>query len=263
MVGALYVGVKQENLESLRQGIMDIVVGKTGYVWVIGGKGEQRGHYIISKDGTRDGENLLNSPTKRQYDRTADHRQGHRPPSPERADRYPGEFHRYPWKNPGDPSELYKSVAITYFAPWDWVIGAAYYESDFAPLHLRVARAITTMAVWITLATLLMVLLAIPIGRLVAEGIRSRIDTILKSVHDVLIVTDSHDHIVLLSQAAENCSERSPGVRSLPISSMIADPEVCTLSARPSPPSERHPFRLRLAWGETRPSAGRCRAAPR
>jgi hypothetical protein len=58
VVGALYVGVKQESLESLRKGIMDIVVGKTGYVYVLGGKDEQRGTYIISRDGTRDGEDL-------------------------------------------------------------------------------------------------------------------------------------------------------------------------------------------------------------
>ncbi len=61
VIGALYVGQKQENVTSLRRGIMDIVIGKSGYVAVIGGKGEQRGKYIISDNGQRDGENLLHT----------------------------------------------------------------------------------------------------------------------------------------------------------------------------------------------------------
>ena len=58
VVGMLYVGVRQESVASLRQGIMDIVVGKTGYVYILGGTGDQRGHYIISQNGKRDGENI-------------------------------------------------------------------------------------------------------------------------------------------------------------------------------------------------------------
>ncbi len=58
IIGALYVGQKQDNVTSLRRGIMDIVIGKNGYVAVVGGKGNQRGKYIISDDGKRDGEDL-------------------------------------------------------------------------------------------------------------------------------------------------------------------------------------------------------------
>ena len=37
-------------------------VGKTGYVFVLGGKYPfHRGHYIISRNGQRDGENLWDS----------------------------------------------------------------------------------------------------------------------------------------------------------------------------------------------------------
>ena len=43
VVGILYVGVKQENVKSLRQGIMDITVGQTGYVYVLGGTGGTEG----------------------------------------------------------------------------------------------------------------------------------------------------------------------------------------------------------------------------
>jgi PAS domain S-box-containing protein len=231
VIGALYVGVKQENLQSLRKGIMDIVVGKTGYVWVIGGQGEQEGRYIISKSGTRDGEYLLNladDSGQRFVRRIID--QALALAATTSDGKIAVAFDRYPWKNPGEENARYKSVAITYFAPWDWVIGAAYYDSDFTPLHLRAAKALNRMATWITAAAILMALLAIPIGRLVAEGIRSRIDCILKSVHDVLIVTDIHDKVFLLSQTAEELFGKSmKNVKHQPLTALIADSDVCSV----------------------------------
>lgn len=229
VVGALYVGVKQENLKSLRQGIMDIVVGDTGYVWVVGGIGDQAGRYIISKNGVRDGEQLidlvddLGEPFVRHLiDKAL------ALPTPSSQGAVPVTFDRYPWKNPGESQARFKSVAISYFAPWDWVIGAAYYESDFLPAHKRAAGALNHMTIGMTVAALMMALLAIPGGRLVAEGIRSRIDCILNSVHDILIVTDIQDHIFLLSRAAEQLfGVKLKTVRSGPISSLIQDRNIC------------------------------------
>ncbi len=58
LIGALYFGVKQEDVPELRKGITDIVVGKTGYVFALGASGEQKGRYLISLKGQRDGENI-------------------------------------------------------------------------------------------------------------------------------------------------------------------------------------------------------------
>ena len=61
VTGMLYVGILQESLPALRQGILDILVGRTGYVWVLGGSGDQEGVYIISQKGKRDGEKILDA----------------------------------------------------------------------------------------------------------------------------------------------------------------------------------------------------------
>ena len=62
LVGMLYVGEKLANLEDrVRQAILQTKVGETGYVFILRGTGEERGHYIISKDGLRDGENIWDS----------------------------------------------------------------------------------------------------------------------------------------------------------------------------------------------------------
>ncbi|MFH2035879.1 MAG: methyl-accepting chemotaxis protein [Candidatus Zixiibacteriota bacterium] len=126
VVGVLYVGVKQENVESLRKGIMDIVVGKTGYVFVVGGTGSQKGEYIISKGGTRDGENIWEA-------KDADGRLFIQSMVEKGMKTHGGTvaFERYPWKNKGEDETRVKLAAITYFEPWDWVIGAGAYESDY------------------------------------------------------------------------------------------------------------------------------------
>ena len=54
VVGMLYVGVPQESVASLRQSIMAVEVGKTGYVYVL----DSKGNYVISQGGARDGENV-------------------------------------------------------------------------------------------------------------------------------------------------------------------------------------------------------------
>jgi hypothetical protein len=48
----IYAGIKQKSVEMrIRHAIQQIKVGKTGYVYVLGGRGEDRGRYIISWKG--------------------------------------------------------------------------------------------------------------------------------------------------------------------------------------------------------------------
>lgn len=226
VIGALYVGVKQENIESLRQGIMDMVVGKTGYVYVLGGKGEQQGRYIISQNGERDGENLWAS-------QDSDGRpfiqsiigKSLSLPLYQREDNVPVAFERYPWKNPGDIEPRYKAVAIAYFAPWDWVIGAGYYESDLRESQERMVEALRDMGRWLGGSALVMMLLSIPAGYLVARSISLRVDSILNSVTDVLIAVDARDRVLLLSQAAEEFLGISlKKARFRPLQKVVGDP---------------------------------------
>jgi len=126
VVGALYVGVKEESAASLRRAIMSIQVGKTGYVYVLNATGQTRGHYVISKDGERDGENIWES-------RDASGRLFIQDICNLALKLKPGEIgqERYPWKNADDPAPRDKVVKVAYFAPWDWVIGVGAYEDEF------------------------------------------------------------------------------------------------------------------------------------
>ncbi len=85
-----------------------------------------RGHYIISRDGKRDGENLWDS--KDAEGRYFVHDIVNKAVKLKKNE---VAYDRYPWKNPGEASSRWKVVALTYFEPWDWVIGASVYEDDY------------------------------------------------------------------------------------------------------------------------------------
>jgi methyl-accepting chemotaxis protein len=140
VIGLLYVGVKQENVPELRQGIMDIVAGKTGYAYVVGGTGDQRGKYIISHKGQRDGENIWDS-------KDADGNLVIQSIVNKGLTTRNGEcvFERYPWRNHGETEARWKIAALTYFEPWDWVIGVSTYEEDFQDARERVDQTLNQL----------------------------------------------------------------------------------------------------------------------
>ncbi len=140
IVGMLGVAVKEESVESLRKGIMDIVVGKTGYVFIVGGSGEQKGHYIISAKGQRDGENIYDAKDSDGNLFIQEIVRKGLATSNGSAD-----YQRYPWKNQGETNARYKLSGITYFEPWDWIIGAGAYEDDFQEAQKRVDSSLNAM----------------------------------------------------------------------------------------------------------------------
>ena len=113
---------KKENLKDL---IAEQEIGKTGYIYVLGGTGDNKGHYIVSKNRERDGEDLLSAQDadgdyfiQEIVNRSVDN---------------PDEvfLKEYPWKNPGEENARPKVAAIRYVEELDWVIGVSAYYSDF------------------------------------------------------------------------------------------------------------------------------------
>lgn len=123
-------GQTTSDLTPLRAAIKSIKVGATGYAYVLGGKGAERGRYIVSQDGTRDGENLWEN-------KDADGNLFIQEMVDKAVNLKAGEiaFSSYPWKNPGDVVIRTKKVALAYYAPFDWVIGVGSYEDEL--LNIR------------------------------------------------------------------------------------------------------------------------------
>ncbi len=157
LVGMLFVGIPQESVEEVRKSIMATTVGKTGYVFVLGASGTERGKYIISNQGKRDGENiweakdssgglfiqeLINEGVKMNDGTSA--------------------FVSYPWKNADDPAPRMKTSAVTYYEPWDWVIGTGTYVDEFQE-SVAIVRGVVQGIIYASLGITMAIVLAVSI----------------------------------------------------------------------------------------------------
>jgi methyl-accepting chemotaxis protein len=149
VVGAIYVGKSLKNATVLRKAIMDMEVGKTGYVYVL----DSQGHYVISDGGKRDGEYIWetrdesgNLFIQQIISRALSSKEGEITEV------------RYPWRNPGDPAARMKVARIMYYQPWDWVIGVGSYLEEFYDSPQKIAEMssqMTTIGIGVTVFALL------------------------------------------------------------------------------------------------------------
>ena len=173
-VGMLYVGVKIEAIGSLRKVIKDIVVGKTGYVYVLGGHGERKGAYIIAKklkaQKDRDGENIWDTRASDGTPFIQNIVTAATKLPPKRVG-----YDSYPWKNPGDPAPRMKTTAFTYFKPWDWVIAAGAYSDDYRDAERKIDYMLNIMLiVWMGIGLVLLAVItkvAFVVGAKIADPI--------------------------------------------------------------------------------------------
>ncbi|HUI78930.1 MAG TPA: Cache 3/Cache 2 fusion domain-containing protein [Bryobacteraceae bacterium] len=179
VAGMLYVGLPEAiATEPLRRAIMETKVGRTGYVYVLNGTGANRGHYVVSQAGKRDGEDLWNlkDETGHLYIQEICHKAVGLKPD-QRATQ------QYDFRNSVD-SAVYRKVArIKYFQPWDWVIGVSTPEAE---LYETVA-AVDHVSHYST-EVLLVVSLAIVLGcgatwYFVANGLTRRTDRIIRDLN--------------------------------------------------------------------------------
>ena len=177
IIGVLYVGVKQESVDSLRHGIMDFTIGDSGYVFVIGGSGNQQGQYIISKNGKRDGENIwdaIDSEGNLFIRNIVESAKGAKGTDPV--------FVRYPWQNEGESKARYKVSACIYYEPWDWVIGAGTYEDEYFESVASARSAINHMVV----ATLIIAVVSCIASAFVIFYIASKVTQPIKNMTETL-----------------------------------------------------------------------------
>jgi methyl-accepting chemotaxis protein len=170
LIGMLNVGVKQENVVSFRQSIEAIAIGKSGYVYVLGGTGDKKGVYIISKGGSRDGENIWEAKDTNGRFFIQDIVNGALA-----AKNGEVTFVDYPWKNTGETVPRTKTAAVAYFAPWDWVIGAGAYADEAGQAKVEASASLNQLVLLALVTgiavTVLAIILALVIGTSIARSI--------------------------------------------------------------------------------------------
>ncbi|MEW6666250.1 MAG: Cache 3/Cache 2 fusion domain-containing protein [Thermodesulfobacteriota bacterium] len=121
IIGALYVGVREQSAHSLKGEIKDIKVGETGYVYIMDSMG------VLKIHPAREGDNIIDSRDSSGFEYI-------RAMVKDVLSRPEGEVGtiRYPWVNPelGEKSPRPKMNKYIYFKPWDWIIVAGTYEEE-------------------------------------------------------------------------------------------------------------------------------------
>jgi len=204
LLGMLCVGVRQSTVEPrLKNAILHTTVGKTGYVYVLSGRGEDRGRYIISEEGHRDSENIWDS-------KDSDGRYVVRTIIGEATNLRPGEMAtvRYRWQNPGDTAPRWKLARLAYYAPWDWVIGTSAYEDELQGYRALLTGGRTRMTTTMGLAGLAITFLIGFVGVMLSRTITSPVQKMTAAVHTIIqgdlnqtLDIRSRDEIGVLAQA--------------------------------------------------------------
>ena len=204
VVGILCVAEPQDSGGRLRKSIIETIVGETGYVYVLGTQGENRGRYIISSGGKRDGENI--------WDATDANGNYLIRETVENAENLkPGEiaYQVYDWKNQGDTDARTKIVAYSYFGPWDWVIGSGAYVDDFQDSIQKLTGSLNAMVVVFAVISAIAVVLSILLALwLVASQITKPLKKIQLAAEDISrgdlsceVEHDRGDEIGMLSRS--------------------------------------------------------------
>jgi methyl-accepting chemotaxis protein len=205
----LYVGIPHEKvIKGLKETISGIKVGKTGYVFVLDGKG----NYIVSKDNKRNGENIWEvkdaegKPFIQEMIGKARSLKPH-----ETVD------HEYTWKTPEDTAPREKVTRLVYFQPWDWVIGPGSLKDEFLEGTAAVQK-IGDRSLIIMLGVIgIGVLICIPVWLLVSRSIVRPITRIIHTLDEsALSVSSSSSQLSAASQfIAEGASEQAASLEEI------------------------------------------------
>jgi methyl-accepting chemotaxis protein len=197
--------VDANHIATLRQCIMNIKVGATGYVYVL----DSKGRYVISKEGKRDGEDI--SQVKDDGGNLFIQEICKKGLSLKTGDL--GE-HRYLWKNTGDTKAREKVVRLVYFEPWDWVIGVGSYTDEFYAAKEQVAGIGQTSNILLGIMLLSGLCVATAVWFVVARGLTRKISRIVEMLSDGADqVASASGQVSSASQSlAEGATEQAAGL---------------------------------------------------
>ncbi len=214
VIGMVFVGIKQQSVESIRSAILGTQIGQTGYVYVLGSDGADQGRYLISQKGQRDGESIWN----------AQDAEGNYVVQPIVETALKLKFGetasvRYQWQNLGDPTPSWKIASVTYYEPWHWIIVATKDESEIQANRLILENGQTRMiavagAAGIALA-LVAGFLSVLLARSIARPVTNLVDIATQVTAGnlgVAATVESKDEIGMLALAFNSMTAQLRGL---------------------------------------------------
>ena len=169
VLGAVFAGVRQDSVASLRKGIQSTVVGDSGYMMILEGSGRSAGRIVLHKNEGVEGSMAFQ------------HKDADGTPVFEdfisRSKAAGGNIvgFRYNWQDgEGEPVRP-KLAAAAYFAPWDWVVVSTAYQEEFMQGKRDTAEALQALLWWIIGVAVVMLVAGILVSTLISRGIAGAI----------------------------------------------------------------------------------------
>lgn len=180
VIGMLYIGLGLRELnQEVLKAIARVKVGKTGHIYVLGGKGDMRGKYIASKDGLRNGESAWETTDAKGRAYIQSLIQKALNTSEGRV-----EQERYLVKTPESDTAQPTLAAATYFAPWDWVLAAESLESDFGTIVAALDQSNLRTLYRVAAVSGVIALVALGLGIGLARGIARPVTRLIVSLNE-------------------------------------------------------------------------------
>jgi len=123
VIAILFAGKEEQSISTLRYAIQNTVVGKNGYVGILGGKGDIKGRYVIPPSASKADTLLVDEAApgfEEKYSEIVD----------KAVSLKTGETATYSVK---DKDGNDRSIQVSYYAPWDWIIVVNASISDYQP----------------------------------------------------------------------------------------------------------------------------------
>ncbi|MDQ1293605.1 MAG: methyl-accepting chemotaxis protein [Actinomycetota bacterium] len=155
--GMLFVGVRQQNVESLRSAVTSMRISEQGTAYVIGATGDRAGIYDIAPEGAKDGDSVLDA-----QDETGKEWVKHLVAAAVELDS--GQTARFDIDLPGGNRDLPTAVQIAYYEPWDWVLVTQDPLGDLASAQERVESALTRTELFLAASAVIALALGTALG---------------------------------------------------------------------------------------------------
>ncbi len=223
VLGCIYVGILQEGVKQLRDGLKSVVLGSTGYLSVLGGSGKSEGAIKMHKNQSLEGSNALvlkDDEGRAVYKEVIEEA-----------------------KSAGGKAISQRAIldgkatflTAIYFKPWDWVILGTAFESEFQEGKRAATASLSSAKVWSAGVGLLMlvfgVLVTLYFSRNMSSSVAKTVDILSKINLGQLDVEDLPMGTAVDCSSEKNCGKpecRSHGKDShcwVEAGSFSADPQ--------------------------------------
>ncbi|MBN1793126.1 cache domain-containing protein, partial [Candidatus Woesearchaeota archaeon] len=197
------MGYRSRSIEHVKDLMAKQLIGRSGYIWVV----NSTGHYIVSKNRLRDGEDISMSEDANGVLFIQEAVKKAKEAGSGTA------VQEYPWLNKGETKARMKVAGLAYVEEWDWIIGPSAYYDDFAGEGAlgMVARTLWIVGIIATIAAVLVAFIfanriSSPLKKMAAAGDKianGDINAEVPAVHTGDEVEDIGNTMTLLTGAVK------------------------------------------------------------